>query len=124
MGHTLRMSAALVNDGSRDDTWSVMGDLAASDLHVFAINLSRNYGDQREFTAGLQFTRGNRILIIDADMQDPPDLLPQMMCWMDDGADIAYGRRGVRKGETWFKRASASLCIWPGATGITSAVSD
>lgn len=99
----------LVNDGSRDDTWCVMGELAASDSHVVAINLSRNYGHQLALTAGLQFARGNRILIIDADLQDPPELLRQMMCRMDEGADIVYGQREIRQGETWFKRATASF---------------
>ena len=99
----------LVNDGSQDGTWSVMGELAAADPHVVAINLSRNYGHQLALTAGLQFTRGNRILIIDADLQDPPELLHQMMRAMDEGADVVYGQRAARQGETWFKRASASL---------------
>jgi glycosyltransferase involved in cell wall biosynthesis len=99
----------LVNDGSRDGTWSVMGELAGSDRHVVAVNLSRNHGHQLALTAGLQFTRGNRILIIDADLQDPPELLHQMMCRMDEGADVVYGQREMREGETWFKRASASL---------------
>jgi dolichol-phosphate mannosyltransferase len=99
----------LVNDGSRDGTWSVMGELAAADPHVVAINLSRNYGHQLALTAGLQFTRGNRILIIDADLQDPPELLHQMMRAMDGGADVVYGQRDARQGETWFKRVSASL---------------
>jgi polyisoprenyl-phosphate glycosyltransferase len=99
----------LVNDGSGDDTWSIMGHLAAADAHVVAINLSRNYGHQLALTAGLQFTRGNRIMIIDADLQDPPELLDQMMRRMDEGADVIYGQREVRQGETWFKRTTASL---------------
>ena len=99
----------LVNDGSRDGTWSIMGELAAADPYVVAINLSRNYGHQLALTAGLQFTRGNRILIIDADLQDPPELLEQMMRAMDEGADVVYGQRDARQGETWLKRASASL---------------
>ncbi len=99
----------LVNDGSRDDTWSVMGELAASDPHVVAINLSRNHGHQLALTAGLQFTRGNRILIIDADLQDPPELLHQMMCRADEGADVVYGQRDIRQGETLFKRTTARL---------------
>jgi glycosyltransferase involved in cell wall biosynthesis len=99
----------LVNDGSQDGTWSVMGELAASDAHVLALNLARNYGHQIALTAGLHYTRGKRILIIDADLQDPPELLDQMMHRMDEGADVVYGQREVRQGETWFKRATASL---------------
>jgi dolichol-phosphate mannosyltransferase len=99
----------LVNDGSKDATWSLMSELAASDAHVLAINLARNYGHQIALTAGLHYTRGKRILIIDADLQDPPELLDQMMLRMDEGADVVYGQREVRQGETWFKRATASL---------------
>lgn len=102
----------LVNDGSRDGTWSIMGELGAADPHVVAINLSRNYGHQLALTAGLPFTRGNRILIIDADLQDPPELLEQMMRAMDEGADVVYGQRDARHGETWLKRASATCSIY------------
>jgi dolichol-phosphate mannosyltransferase len=101
----------LVNDGSRDGTWSVMGELAAADPHVVAINLSRNYGHQLALTAGLQFTRGNRILIIDADLQDPPELLHQMMRAMDGGADVVYGQRDARQGETWFSESARACSI-------------
>ena len=99
----------LVNDGSRDRTWSVMSQLAAVDPHVVAINLARNYGHQIALTAGLQFTRGERVLIIDADLQDPPELLDVMMRQMDEGADVVYGQREIRRGESWFKRMTASL---------------
>jgi polyisoprenyl-phosphate glycosyltransferase len=99
----------LVNDGSRDGTWSVMRGLVDSDAHVIAINLARNYGHQIALTAGLHHARGKRILIIDADLQDPPELLEQMMHQMDEGADVVYGQREVRQGETWFKRATANL---------------
>jgi glycosyltransferase involved in cell wall biosynthesis len=99
----------LVNDGSRDNTWSVMNQLAAADPHVVAINLARNYGHQTALTAGLQFARGERVLIIDADLQDPPELLGSMMHRMDEGADVVYGQREIRQGEHWFKRTTASL---------------
>jgi dolichol-phosphate mannosyltransferase len=99
----------LVNDGSRDNTWSVMNQLAAADPHVVAIDLARNYGHQIALTAGLLFTRGERVLIIDADLQDPPELLGNMMQRMDEGADVVYGQREIRQGEDWFKRTTASL---------------
>ena len=88
-----------------------MSELAASDAHVLAINLARNYGHQIALTAGLHDTSGKRILIIDADLQEPPESLDQMMRWMDQGADVVYGQREVRQGETWFKRATASCFI-------------
>ncbi len=99
----------LVNDGSRDGTWGVMRNLAANHPNIAAINLSRNYGHQIALTAGLQACRGERILIIDADLQDPPELLPQMMAAMDEGAEIVYGQRRKRDGETLFKSWTAAL---------------
>lgn len=93
----------LVDDGSRDDTGKMMALLAATDAHVVAISLTRNYGHQVALTAGLDHCRGDRVLIIDADLQDPPELLPQMLALMDAGADVVYGQRRSRKGETRFK---------------------
>jgi dolichol-phosphate mannosyltransferase len=99
----------LVNDGSADETWSVMCRLAEVDPTVVAVNLSRNYGHQLALTAGLSMCRGERILILDADLQDPPELLLDMMRLMDQGADVVYGKRRRRAGETVVKRATASL---------------
>lgn len=99
----------LVNDGSRDDTWQQIKALAAKDAHVLGINLSRNYGHQIALTAGLAKASGERVLIIDADLQDPPELLPEMMTKMDEGFDVVYGQRKKRIGETWFKKISAAL---------------
>jgi dolichol-phosphate mannosyltransferase len=98
----------LVNDGSRDGSWPIMRDLAARDPHVVAVDLSRNHGHQLALTAGLDLSRGDQILIIDADLQDPPELLPDMLQAMRrEGADIIYGVRKSRAGETAFKRATA-----------------
>jgi len=99
----------LINDGSADGTWSSIRSLAETDPHIVGVNLSRNYGHQLALSAGLSICRGRRILIIDSDLQDPPELLPQMMTLMDQGADVVYGQRENRLGETWFKRASAAL---------------
>ena len=100
----------LVNDGSRDSSWEMMQKLSARDPHVVAINLSRNHGHQLALTAGLDLCSGDRILIIDADLQDPPELLPAMMAEMDrQKADVVYGLRRARAGETAFKRATAKM---------------
>src|SRR5690242_12197275 len=99
----------LVNDGSRDATWAKIVELAARDPHVVGATLSRNHGHQLALSAGLTLCRGARVLIIDADLQDPPELLPQMMALMDQGADVVYGQRISRDGETWFKRTTAGL---------------
>lgn len=99
----------LVNDGSRDQTWQKLTTLAASDPRVVAINLSRNNGHQIALSAGLSNARGERVLVLDADLQDPPELLHEMNRLMDAGADVVYGQRTKRNGETLFKRASAWL---------------
>ena len=100
----------LVNDGSRDRSWEIMQALAARDERVVAINLSRNHGHQLALTAGLDLCAGERILIIDADLQDPPELLPAMVAEMErQGADVVYGLRRARAGETAFKRSTAKL---------------
>lgn len=99
----------IVNDGSSDVTWHKILNLYFVDGHIFAINLSRNYGHQVALSAGLSYCSGARTLIIDADLQDPPELLPTMMAAMDAGADVVYGVRSERLGESWFKRASANL---------------
>ena len=100
----------LVNDGSKDETWSAMQRLAAGDPHLVAINLSRNHGHQLALTAGLDLARGDRILILDADLQDPPELLPAMLATMaTEGADVVYAVRRARAGESFAKKASAAL---------------
>jgi dolichol-phosphate mannosyltransferase len=86
----------------------MMREMADEDRHVVAVNLSRNHGHQLALTAGLDLCRGDTILIIDADLQDPPELLPEMMAVMrSEAADVVYGVRKSRSGETAFKRATA-----------------
>jgi len=98
----------LINDGSRDGSWSIMQSMAESDSRLVAINLSRNHGHQLALTAGLDLCRGDTILIIDAYLQDPPELLPAMIEAMRESeADVVYGVRKSRAGETAFKRATA-----------------
>src|SRR5215218_3016031 len=98
----------LINDGSRDGSWTIMRELAGEDPRVVAVNLSRNHGHQLALTAGLDLCQGDKILIIDADLQDPPELLSDMLATMEaQGADVVYGVRRSRRGETAFKRATA-----------------
>jgi len=98
----------VVDDGSSDGTWAVMTEAAARDPRVVGVRLMRNHGHQLALSAGLSVCRGERILIIDADLQDPPELLPDMMALMDQGADVVYGQRRQRDGESLFKRVTAA----------------
>jgi dolichol-phosphate mannosyltransferase len=99
----------LVNDGSRDGSWAVMQRLSAADPRLVAINLSRNHGHQLALTAGLDLCAGEQILIIDADLQDPPELLSDMRAAMvEQGADVVYAVRRKREGETIFKKLTAA----------------
>ena len=100
-----RYELILVNDGSFDETWAILRELAHNDDRIVAVDLSRNHGHQLALSAGLSLARGERILVIDADLQDPPELLPEMMRLMDNGADVVYGQRVERDGETWFRPA-------------------
>jgi dolichol-phosphate mannosyltransferase len=98
----------LVNDGSKDRSWPIMTAMAAADPHLVAVNLSRNHGHQLALTAGLDLSRGDVVLVIDADLQDPPELLGDMVDTMRrEEADVVYGVRKSRAGETAFKRATA-----------------
>ena len=99
----------LVDDGSRDGTWALIVDLADSDPRVVGVRLMRNHGHQAAATAGLDLCRGRRVLLVDADLQDPPELLRPMMAAMDRGADVVFGQRTRREAETWFKLATATL---------------
>jgi polyisoprenyl-phosphate glycosyltransferase len=105
----IKYELILVNDGSTDRTWILISELSSNDSNVLGVSLSRNYGHQIALTAGLSISIGERILIIDADLQDPPELLPEMMRLMDEGADLVYGERAERQGETWLKKFSAAL---------------
>ncbi len=100
----------LINDGSRDSTWEKLRAIAAADPRVTAIGLSRNHGHQLALTAGLDLCRGEHILILDADLQDPPELLADMLRMMEDEhADVVYAVRRQRAGESWSKKLTAAL---------------
>ena len=98
----------LVNDGSRDATWEAISALSAAGDGIVGVNLARNYGHQLAASAGLSLARGERVLLIDADLQDPPELLGEMMRRMDEGCDVVYARRRTRAKESAFKLATAS----------------
>ena len=98
-----------VDDGSSDATWPVMRQLAADDPRVGLLRLSRNFGKEAALTAGLDMVDGGAAMILDADAQDPPELIPQFVAKWREGFDNVYGRRSERVGEGWAKRATASM---------------
>ena len=99
----------MVNDGSRDDSLAIMDGFALGDARYRIINMSRNYGHQIAITAGIDHARGNAVIIMDADLQDPPEIALEMIGRWRDGYHVVSARRVSRSGETIFKRASASL---------------
>jgi dolichol-phosphate mannosyltransferase len=98
----------MVNDGSSDHTPELLDRLASSDRRVRVIHLSRNFGHQAALTAGLEHAAGDVVVMIDADLQDPPELIPDMIAQWSHGADVVYAVRKQREGETAFKLATAS----------------
>lgn len=98
----------LVDDGSKDGTWRIISDVAARDPHVRGIRLLRNHGHQLALSAGLSVARGDLVLVIDADLQDPPELVGPMLAMLkQESASVVYGQRKTRAGETAFKRWTA-----------------
>lgn len=98
-----------INDGSRDNTGKILKELAEADRSVKVINFSRNFGHQAAVTAGLKYVSGDAIMIIDADMQDPPELLEKMLFLWKQGNDVVYGKRKAREGESKFKLLTAKM---------------
>jgi glycosyltransferase involved in cell wall biosynthesis len=97
-----------VDDGSRDGTWDVMQQLAAADPRVGLLRLARNFGKELALTAGLDHVDTDAAMVLDADGQDPPELVPQFVAKWREGYDVVYGTRLRRDGETWLKRATAA----------------
>ncbi len=96
-----------VNDGSRDGTLNLLKKIAKDDKHVKVISFSRNFGHQEAVSAGMAKSSGKAVIIIDCDLQDPPEVIPQMIEKWKAGADIVYGQRTKRKGESVFKKLTA-----------------
>lgn len=97
----------LVNDGSTDNTLGKMQELRMKDSSVSYLSLSRNFGKENAMLAGLDYAEGDAVVLMDADLQDPPELIPQMLQEWENGYDDVYARRRNRAGETWFKKATA-----------------
>ncbi|WP_256360426.1 glycosyltransferase family 2 protein [Methylomonas koyamae] len=98
-----------VNDGSRDGTLPLLEKFAESDPRVVVIDLSRNFGKEIAVSAGIDFARGDAVVIIDADLQDPPELIPEFVRQWQNGFDNVYARRVSRDGESTIKKVTAYL---------------
>ncbi|HXA24548.1 MAG TPA: glycosyltransferase family 2 protein [Acetobacteraceae bacterium] len=101
--------AIYVNDGSRDATLVLVEALHRTEPRVAVVNLSRNFGKEIATTAGLEHAGGDAVIVIDADLQDPPEVIPALVAGWHDGFDMVYAQRRAREGETWPKRITASL---------------
>ena len=98
-----------INDGSRDPSLDLLRQIRSGDRRVAILNLSRNFGKEVAVTAGLDHVRGDAAIVIDADLQDPPELISSLIAKWHEGFDVVYATRRERRGETWAKRATASL---------------
>lgn len=99
----------LVNDGSKDKTFEIMQDLREKDKRFCYLNLSRNFGKETAMIAGLDYCKGDAVVIIDADLQDPPELIPEMIKYWEEGYDDVYAKRKSREGETWLKKFTSKM---------------
>lgn len=97
-----------VDDGSRDNTWAELERIAAADPRVRLLRLARNFGKELALTAGLDHVETDAAMVLDADGQDPPELIPAFVAKWREGYDVVYGTRTARDGETWFKRFTAA----------------
>lgn len=98
-----------VNDGSRDRTLEMIKEYAKTDERIAYVNLSRNFGKEIAMIAGLDHVTGDATVIIDADLQDPPELIPQMITYWEEGFDDIYARRRSRAGESWLKKITSEM---------------
>ncbi len=99
----------LVDDGSTDGSTGIIREMAKSDDHIRPVIFARNFGHQIAVTAGLDYSRGEAVVIIDADLQDPPEVILEMIAKWKEGYEVIYAVRSEREGETWFKRTTAAL---------------
>jgi len=108
-GTGLSYEVLLVDDGSEDQTRRLAREICATDRHIKLLCLSRNFGHQFAITAGMDRSAGKAVVVIDADLQDPPEVIPRMIDKWQEGYQVVYGVREKREGERWFKLITASL---------------
>ena len=98
-----------INDGSKDNTLDIIKNLREKDKRVCYVNLSRNYGKETAMMAGFDYCKGDCLIILDADLQDPPELIPEMLKYWEEGYDDVYAKRRSRKGETFLKKFTSKM---------------
>ena len=99
----------IVDDGSKDNTAMIAKNLAKENKNVKYVNLSRNFGKEVAMMAGLDYAKGDSVIFMDADLQDPPELIPELIKYWEEGYDDVYARRSSRKGETWLKKFTSKM---------------
>ena len=104
-----RYEIIFVNDGSKDNTWNMMNQIAARDKHVKVINFARNFGQQAAIHAALTYSSGDACIVMDVDLQDPPEVAIQMIEKWKEGYEVVHAKRGKRRGETIFKKVTAHM---------------
>ena len=102
----------MVDDGSQDRTAEILTEASKADKRVKLIRFSRNFGHQAALLAGYEFAKGDVIVSLDADLQDPPELIKTMLDKIKDGNDVVYAARESRENDSWFKRKTADLFYW------------
>jgi dolichol-phosphate mannosyltransferase len=110
--HGAAYEIIFVDDGSRDNSYAQLAGFAAADPHVRVVKFSRNFGHQIAITAGIDYAQGDCVVVIDADLQDPPEVIPAMIEQWSEGFDVVYGVRSEREGENALKLATASGFYW------------
>ncbi|QNU65860.1 glycosyltransferase family 2 protein [Ruminiclostridium herbifermentans] len=105
----MKVEYIFINDGSKDNTYFKLGQIAKNNPEVRIINFARNFGHQIAITAGMDYAKGDAVVIIDADLQDPPEVILQMVEKWQEGYEVVYGKRLQREGETFFKKFTAKM---------------
>ena len=106
---TYEFEILFVNDGSKDKTLEIIKQWRKDDARISYVDFSRNFGKETAMIAGLDYATGDCVIFMDADLQDPPELIPELLKWWEQGYDDVYARRRTRKGETWLKKFTSKM---------------
>ena len=109
LNQTMAIDIIVVDDGSKDKSVAIINQAIAQHSNIKLVEFSRNFGHQLAITAGLEYTKGDAVVVMDADLQDPPEVIPQMIEKWHEGYEIVYGKRMQRDGETFFKKFTAKM---------------